>query len=286
MLIDIFKSFRPKQWVKNFFVFAAILFSRNFFNYSLLLRVTYIFLIFCALSSSVYLINDVVDIEKDRKHPKKKFRPIAAGKVPVWLAVTIAVIFSIVSLILSFELNFYTGIVSIVYFLQSVAYSFYFKNVVIIDVMVVAVGYVLRAVAGATAIEVGVSVWLLISITLLSLFLPLCKRRHEVSLVSGNATRKVLQEYTVEFLDQLISIVTASTIVVYSLYTFMSNTRPAAHRYLMLTIPFVMYGIFRYLFLVYTRDLGGEPEEIVLKDRPLIINILLWIITAGVVLYI
>lgn len=286
MLIDIFKSFRPKQWIKNFFVFAVILFSKNLFNYSMLLRVTYLFLIFCALSASVYLINDILDREKDKKHPKKKIRPIAAGKVPVWLAVTVAVVFSIASLILSFKLNLFTGIVAIIYFIQSVAYSFYFKNIVIIDVLIVAVGYVLRAVAGGAVIGVGISVWLLISITLLSLFLPLCKRRHEVNLVGGNTTRQVLKEYTVGFLDQLISIVTSSTIVVYSLYTFMSDKGTFAHRYLMLTIPFVVYGIFRYLFLVYTKDLGGEPEEIVLKDKPLIANILLWVVTAGIVLYI
>lgn len=286
MLIDIFKSFRPKQWVKNFFVFATLLFSRNFLDYSMFLRVSYIFLIFCALSSSVYLINDVIDRKKDSNHPKKRFRPIAAGRVPVWIAVTLSIVLSIVSLLLAFKLNLYTGVVALVYFIQSVAYSLYFKNVVIIDVLIVAVGYVLRAIAGGTTIEVGVSVWLLISITLLSLFLPLCKRRHEVNLVCGNTTRKVLKEYTVGFLDQLISIVTSSTIVVYSLYTFMSNTRPAEHRYLMLTIPFVVYGIFRYLFLVYTKDLGGEPEEIVLKDKPIIVNILLWVLTAGIVLYI
>lgn len=283
ILFNIFKSMRPKQWTKNFFVFAAILFSGNIFNPYMFLRVVYMFIVFSLVSSSVYLINDVIDVEKDKLHPKKKNRPIASGKVPIWVGVLTAVIIGSFSLGFAFYLGLYPGIVTLVYLAQATLYSAYYKNIVIMDVLFIACGFVLRAIAGGVVISVMPSVWLLICITLLALFLALCKRRHEIILLSNHAGshRKILEDYSIGLLDQMISVVTSSTLVVYSLYTFMANT----NRNLMFTIPFVLYGIFRYLYLVHKQDGGGEPEEIVIKDKPMILNILLWVLTAGIVLY-
>ncbi len=279
----ILKSFRPKQWTKNFFVFAAILFSQNIFNMGMFTNVISIFIIFCFLSSSVYLINDVIDVERDKNHPKKKNRPIAAGKLSKGFAVTLAGLLSIACIVISFSFNYYTGVVSLIYLIQATFYSLYFKNIVILDILFIAFGFVLRVIVGGLVISVNISVWLLICIILLSLFLALCKRRHEISLLSLGAKkhRKILEDYSVELIDQMISIVTASTLVVYSLYTFMASS----NKLLMLTIPFVLYGVFRYLYLVYKKDGGGEPEEIVLKDKPLMLNILLWVLTIFFTLY-
>lgn len=281
--IDIFKSLRPKQWTKNFFVFAAILFSQNIYNVSLLFKVVAVFIIFSLLSSSIYLINDVADIEKDKNHPKKKHRPIAAGRVPSWAAILLSIILLTFSLGASFALNFNTGLVSLIYLLQSIFYTLYFKNIVIMDVLLIAFGFILRVVAGGVVINVDISVWLLICVTLLALFLALCKRRNEISLLSKNASshREILDSYSIGLLDQMISIVTSSTLVVYSLYTFLSSP----NLYLMFTIPFVLYGIFRYLFLVHKKEGGGEPEDIVLKDKPMILNILLWVLVSYFALY-
>lgn len=284
IFVNIIKSLRPKQWTKNFFVFAAILFSQNLFNIPMLLRVILVFILFSLLSSGVYLINDIIDIEKDKNHPKKKQRPIASGAINPSVALVFAVLLSTFTLALSFKLSFYVGLVSLLYLIQSLLYSIYLKNVVIIDALLIAFGFVLRVVAGGLVISVNVSVWLIICVTLLALFIAFCKRRHEINLLSYKAGshRKILEEYSVELLDQMINVVTSSTLVVYLLYTFLSS----AEIELMYTIPFVLYGIFRYLYLVYKKNGGGEPEDIVLKDKHMVINILLWVLVVVIILYI
>lgn len=281
---DVFISLRPKQWVKNLFVFAAILFSQKIFEIDMLFKVAAIFIVFSLLSSSVYLINDALDVERDKLHPKKKHRPIASGRVSKSFAVVLAVILAAFCITAGFWFNKFTGIVTLTYFVQAVVYSLYIKNIMILDILFIAFGFVLRVVSGGTVINVSISVWLLICITLLSLFLALCKRRNEVCVLNDNAKghRKILEDYSLSLVDQMISIVTASTLVVYSLYTFMATQ----NKMLMLTIPFVLYGLFRYLYLVYKRDGGGEPEEVLLKDKPMIINLSLWIISILIILYV
>ena len=284
IFISIFKSLRPKQWIKNFFVFAAILFSQNLYNIFMVKRVVAIFIIFCFLCSGTYLINDVIDKEKDRVHPKKKRRPIASGDIPIWMAVSLAVLLLTFSLTVSFKFGFYIGLISSIYFIQALLYSVYFKKIVIIDALFIAFGFVLRVAVGGAVINVAVSIWLLICIILLALFLALCKRRHEINLLNQNASqhRSILDHYSIELLDQMISVVTSSTLVVYLLYTFLS----ARNDNLMFTIPFVLYGIFRYLYLVYVKNEGGEPEDTVIKDKPMIINISLWVLAVYIILYI
>ena len=280
----VIKSFRPKQWTKNFFVFAAILFSQNIFNIPMLIKVCIIFVVFSLLASSIYLINDVCDVEKDRKHPKKKNRPIASGKVPKWLAITIAIVMSLSCISISFYFGYYTGVVAIAYLVQAVFYSLYFKNIVIMDVLFIALGFLLRVVAGGVIIGVNISVWLLVCVTLLSLFMALCKRRHEMLLlgIDANSHRSILNDYSVSLLDQMISVVTSAILVFYSIYTFMANQ----NKYLMFTTPFVLYGIFRYLYLVYKKEGGGEPEEILLMDKPMILDLLLWVVVSYLALYV
>ncbi|AOQ24962.1 decaprenyl-phosphate phosphoribosyltransferase [Neomoorella thermoacetica] len=278
----LFLSLRPKQWTKNAFVFAAILFSRHLLELHPLVRTIQVFIIFCLLSGSTYLVNDLVDRERDRLHPRKKYRPIAAGLLPPLPAAVAAGITLAGSLSWAFALSWQVGLVSLAYALQTVAYSFYLKDMVIIDVFVVALGFVLRVVAGAAAIMVPVSAWLLIAVILLALFLALCKRRHElVSLDNATAHRGILSEYSVNLLDQMIATVTSATVVVYAIYTFIGAPRP----YLMYTVPLVLFGICRYLYLTYRCQGGGEPESLVLKDKPLAATILLWAASCFVILY-
>jgi len=288
------ESARPKQWVKNCFVFAAPLFSKKVFTHPesiLLAAVT--FLLFSAVSSAGYLINDVVDYESDRSHPKKRLRPIPSGRLSRRTAVVTAVILALASL-LGAGLMAGAGVsdiglpvVLIVYAILILTYSFWLKQVVILDVLVLAIGFVLRAMAGAAAVRVEISPWLYVCTILISLFLALSKRRHELVLLEGNASvhRPILKEYSPYMLDQLISVVTASTLVAYMLYTMDPDViAKLGTDKLLYTSPFVIYGIFRYLYLVHQKLEGGDPSELVMADRPLLACIFLWVLAVGLLL--
>lgn len=281
--IDVLALMRPKQWTKNLLLFAGLLFSQKFFYIPLLLKTSFAFGVFCLLSGSVYILNDMFDLSADRQHYRKRHRPLASGRLGVRQALVIFVILSAVSFYAAFNLGAPFLTVAALYFLLVLSYSRWFKHIVIIDVFAVALGFLLRAVAGGVAIGVRISPWLLICTLLLALFLGLTKRRHEYVVMENNGRghRRVLADYSVAYLDQLISAVTAATIMAYSLYTFSAGRT----EYLMLSIPFVIYGLFRYLFLVHQKEMGGSPEDVLLKDKPLLINILLWVVVCLIVLY-
>jgi 4-hydroxybenzoate polyprenyltransferase len=239
------------------------------------------------LSSSVYIINDILDVEADRQHPKKKNRPIASGKLSIPAAITATVIILLITFPLAYLLSPGFLAVSVSYFLLNLAYSIWLKHIPLVDVLVLAAGFVLRVGAGVTLINVErFSPWLYVVTTLLALYIGFGKRRAELSTLAGAAAshRKVLEGYTIPFLDQLIMIVSGTTIVAYSLYTFSAPNLPANHT-MMLTIPFVLYGIFRYLYLLQVEQAGGAPDELLLTDRPLQITILLWGISVLIIFY-
>jgi 4-hydroxybenzoate polyprenyltransferase len=278
MLKALLKTMRPRQWPKNIFIFAALVFDKQLLNVEAFLRTLAGFVLFCLISSSVYIFNDLADVEADRQHPEKKNRPIAAGKLPVGVAWVAGVVLVIVSLSLAFLLAPSFAAVLFIYFLLNVAYSKWLKHVPIIDVFVIAAGFVLRVHAGVTLIQVErFSPWLYVVMTLLSLFLGFGKRRAELALLAQGAGshRKVLDGYTLPLLDQYIMIVSGTTIVAYSLYTFSAPNVPKNDS-MMLTIPFVVYTIFRYLYLIEVKHAGGAPEEILLSDRPFQIAMVLW----------
>lgn len=287
MLRGLLVTMRPKQWTKNVFIFAAIVFDEKLFIPELLGRVLLGFSLFCVLSSTVYLVNDLADIEKDRQHPRKRFRPLASGRLSPDVAKGAVVILLLVSLPLSFALSVPFGIIATIYLLLNVAYSFVLKNIVILDVLVVAAGYVLRVAAGAFVITVErFSPWLYVCTTLGALFISIAKRRHELLLLDAGANqhRASLEEYTRHLLDEMIAVVASTTIIAYALYTFSAPNLPANHT-MMLTIPFVLYGIFRYLYLIHVKNEGGSPDELFLRDKPLLLTIALWGIAVVVVLY-
>ncbi len=277
------QTMRPKQWTKNLIIFAGIIFARKIFADGYLLQTLFAFAAFCLLSGSGYIINDLLDLENDRAHPDKQHRPLASGRLSASLAGIFVILTTAVSLGGAFWLNRYFALAALAYFLLTLSYSFKLKNIVIIDVLAIAVGFVLRAIAGAVVIAVDISPWLLVCTFLLALFLALTKRRHELLLLDEKARshRSILNEYQPGMLDQMISVVTSSTVMAYSLYTFTS----VHSSYLMATIPFVIYGIFRYQYLVYRRDFGGSPEMALLKDLPMLVNIILWVVSCAVILY-
>ncbi len=281
------RSMRPKQWTKNGFVFAALLFDGKLFQWGPVISSLIGFAVFCLLSSAVYLINDSVDAPADRLHPTKRNRPIARGDVPIPVAVSWAALLAIASLAVAFAMNPGFGIIGLLYFSSTVLYTFVLKHIVIIDVLVLALGFVLRVGAGAVLVAaIRFSPWMYVCMMMLALLLGFGKRRQELVELDGNAgTRAILSEYSVPLLDQIISIITGATLVAYAFYTFSAPQLPANHS-MMLTIPFVIYGIFRYLYLVHVKGAGGAPDEILLSDRPLQITIVLWGLAAVVVLYI
>jgi 4-hydroxybenzoate polyprenyltransferase len=278
---------RPKQWTKNLFIFAALLFDLKLFDLTYAVRTVLAFVLFCVLSGSVYLINDLTDIEKDRQHPVKRNRPLASGKLKRSWAVAAAVVVPPITLSLCFLLQPLFGLIALAYFVIQLLYSFGLKNVVILDVLIIAAGFVLRVAAGAAVAEAQrFSPWIYVCITLLALFLALGKRRNELTLLDANALehRKVLQEYSPELLDEMIALVTSSTVIAYSLYTFSAENLPA-NKAMMLTIPFVLYSIFRYLYLIHEKKLGGSPEEILIRDAPFIVSNLCWGAIVVLILY-
>jgi 4-hydroxybenzoate polyprenyltransferase len=289
MLRALLKTMRPRQWPKNGFIFAAVLFDRqlSLSNFTPLLRSLAAFAIFCLLSSAVYIINDILDRNADRLHPTKRNRPIASGKLSLRTAAIAAGLLVLVTLGLSFVLSSLLGWIGLVYFLVNLAYSIWLKHIPLIDVLIIAAGFVLRVGAGVAVIDVErFSPWLYVVTTLLALYIGFGKRRAEISLLAGNASnhRKVLDGYNLNFLDHLISIVSSSTIMTYSLYTFSAPNLPQNHA-MMLTIPFVIYGIFRYLYLIHVRQEGGAPEELLLADRPLQVDIALFGLAILVIFY-
>lgn len=281
-------ALRPRQWVKNLLVLAPVLFSRQLFSPGGLIRGLSAFGLFCAVSSSCYLINDIHDCERDRVHPVKSDRSIAAGKLGKRTAWITAFVLLILGMTGAALLNRKFALVLGLYWLITITYTFVLKRHVVLDVFAVSSGFVLRAVAGAVVLGVEISSWLLICTTLLALFLGFSKRRYELLLLKEAAGdhREVLEEYSPHFLDMMIAIVTASTVTSYALYTASEETVQRFHtRKLLLTLPFVLYGIFRYLYLIYHKQLGGDPVETAVTDTPTIINLILWAATVAVILY-
>ena len=280
-------SLRPRQWVKNFFVFAGLIFSQSLFT-PLVWPALGAFLIFCALSGAIYVFNDLADVDKDRLHPVKRNRPIARGALPAPVAMGLGVGLLVLSLAAAFALSLGFGLTAVAYAVLLIAYSVWLKHVVILDVLTVAAGFVLRAVAGAEAIAVEISGWLVICTILVALFLALGKRRHEYRTLKGEAAahRPILAEYSEGFLDQMVAVVTASTVTAYALYTMSPETVAKFDtRLLPVTLPFVLYGVFRYLYLLYRRELGGNPSDLLLNDRALLVNTVLWMLAVLVIIY-
>lgn len=286
-------AMRPKQWTKNGLVFLALIFSVNqawqpldVASWApLLAQAIVAFAAFTAVASAEYLVNDLVDMKSDRLHPRKRRRPLAAGTLRPRTAVLAAVALGLLGLATGATLGSLFLIVLVAYGLQSLAYSFWLKHVVILDVLTNAVGFVLRAIAGALAIAVPVSPWLY-SVTLLgALFIAIYKRRNELMVLETGATdhRPILAEYTTQLLDQMAAVVTAATVIAYSLYTFTAENLPKNHA-MMATVPFVLYGVFRYMYLVLRREEGGSPEEVILRDRPLLIDVVLWLVSSAAIL--
>ena len=287
VLAGIVVSMRPRQWLKNLVVFAALIFAKKLVFLPSLGRAAAAFVLFCCASGAVYIVNDLFDADRDRKHPQKARRPIASRALGVQPAVTAVILLLTVSLIAGFALSLPFGAVLLTYVVVNLVYSFWLKEVVIIDVMVIASGFVLRAVAGALIIDVPISHWLIMCTILLSLFLALCKRRQELeSLEDAHGHRTSLKDYSLGFIDQMINVVTPSTLVTYVLYSVSPEVEEKlGTRYLYLTVPFVLYGIFRYLYLVHRRGGGGNPAQALLTDRPLLLCVGLWALTIVVLLY-
>ena len=287
ILRALLKTMRPRQWPKNVVVFAALIFDRQLTNLHSFVHTLAGFILFCLLSSTVYIINDLMDQEADRQHPQKKNRPIASGTLPISIAIIAAVVILLVTLPLAFVESTGFGLICVGYFVLNLAYSLKLKHIPLIDVLVIATGFVLRVAGGVTLIRVErFSPWLYVVTTLLALYLGFGKRRAELALLAGNANthRKVLDGYTLPLLDQFITIVSSTTIIAYSLYTFSAPNLPANHA-MMLTIPFALYGIFRYLYLIQVKNSGGAPEELLLTDRPLQIAIAFWGIAILLIFY-
>ncbi len=281
MLKDLIISMRPKQWYKNLILFVGIVFSRNLFDFSMWFSVISAFIIFCMLSGGDYMINDILDMERDKKHPTKRKRPIASGSLKKSHAILFASLLIILALSGSYLINSLFFIVSIMFFFLHNAYTLFLKHIILVDVLTISTNFVIRAIAGCLAISVLISPWLIICAFLLALFLALGKRRHELVLLGEEAKghRKILEEYSTEMLDQMIGIASGALIISYSLYTFLAD-----NIYMMLTIPFAVYGLFRYLFLVHAKNFGGETERI-FKDKGMLLSMILWAVLVVLILY-
>ncbi len=288
MLTALIEAMRPRQWMKNTFVLIALVFGQRLYDRGAVVWSLGAFCIFCFLSSAVYLLNDVTDLEKDREHPTKRQRPIASGRLPVAVALVAGIVFALGSIGLSFAINTPFAALATTYLILNLFYSFSLKHVVILDALMVAIFFVLRAVAGAAAINVPISHWLLICTLLLALFISLSKRRHELVLLQNNASahRASLTEYSAYLLDQMIAVVTASTLMAYVLYTVDERTMSVfGSDRLLYTTPFVIFGIFRYLYLIHQKGEGGNPDRIIISDRPFLINLILWMAAVGIIIY-
>src|SRR3569623_3649239 len=290
--VALWRGLRPKQWIKNLLVLAGLVFTLNerwrcftpeMWRY--LARSSVAFVLFSLISSTIYLLNDVRDVEKDRRHPVKRIRPVASGALPPWLAVTAALTLMPLVFVASFLLSRSFFVVVASYVVMQFGYIFLLKELVLVDVFIIAIGFVMRAVSGVVVLGAQISPWLYIVTLLGAQYLGLCKRRNELVLLEGRAAvhRMILERYTAPLLDSLPSIVASSTIMAYSLYTFMSPTL-SSNNMMMLTVPFVIFGMFRYLYLAHSHNAGGSPEEVFLRDKPLLVTIGLWILTTGLIL--
>jgi 4-hydroxybenzoate polyprenyltransferase len=288
MVQELIRLMRPVHWAKNIFVLAPLVFAQRLHDPLSLKRAALAFFCFCAASSAIYIFNDYLDREEDRKHPIKALRPLAAGTVPVGTALTLALLLTVSALAIAFSLGPDFLLVVLAYVILNLAYTKWLKHVVILDVMVVSIGFVLRVVAGGVAISVEVSTWLLLCTILLALFLAFSKRRHELMLLNDEASdqRKVLSHYSPTFLDQMINVVTASAVVSYAIYSISPETiQRFQTRFLIYTIPFVLFGIFRYLYLVYHQSTKLNPTEAIVRDRPSLLNLLLWGLSVLAIIY-
>lgn len=288
-LYFILRSIRPQQWTKNLLIFAPLLFSKQLFVYTETLHTIFAFIIFCLMSGSVYLLNDLIDLENDKRHPLKCKRPLASGALSRRAAmIACAALLCICTLAASSLLNTAFLITAGAYLALQILYSTFLKHVVIIDVFCIAAGFVLRVVAGAEAIGVSFSTWLLFCTLLLALFLALSKRRHELMLLEADAVhhRKILYEYSAELLDHMIAIVTPCTLIAYMLYTISDDTvANFGTDGLKYTVPFVLYGIFRYLYLIHQKNEGGSPEKVLLNDLPILLTVICYALTCALIVY-
>jgi 4-hydroxybenzoate polyprenyltransferase len=277
---------RPREWIKNTFLFAPLFFAQKVLQPEAVLKSTLAFAVFCLAAGGVYLINDICDREEDKKHPQKSARPIASGALSVSLAVAAAIVLFAISIAVALALSWPFAFITLSYIILNLAYSNWLKHVVILDVFLIAFGFVLRVAGGAVVIDVVMSHWLVICTMLLALFLGFSKRRHELVTLASDDRRRVLAEYNPLFLDMMIGIVTSATVVSYALYTVSPETVQRFHTdRLLFTLPLVLYGVFRYLYLIYQRNHGGDPSQTLLTDRPLLINIGLWAVACGIIIY-
>ena len=288
-MLNAIKALRPKQWIKNFLLFAGIVFSHNLHNMEMLKNAVLGFVYFCFLSGAVYIINDIRDLKSDQQHPRKKYRPIASGVFPVGQAQILAIVLVLVALAGSFRINVRFGAIALGYFIMQATYSLFLKHLVIVDILTVAIGFVLRALAGIEAIRISgavvpVTPWFIIVTFFLALFIIMCKRRHELLLLEKNASdhRPVLEHYSASFIDQMISVVTSATVISYSMWATIGYK--GSHN-MIYTLPFVVYGIFRYLYIAYKKQEGGAPEIVLLTDLPLLIDVILWGIAVVLLVY-
>ncbi|MCX7019742.1 MAG: decaprenyl-phosphate phosphoribosyltransferase [Candidatus Sumerlaeota bacterium] len=283
---------RPKQWTKNFLLFAGVVFTHNLSQIGRLTDAVSAFIIFCGLSGVIYLFNDLRDGESDRQHPLKCQRPIASGQLSEPLAWSAALIISVLCIVWAFFLNPKFGGYAVVYFIIMVLYSAVLKHVVILDLLIVAIGFVIRAMAGVRAIELPgedlpITPWFITCILFLALFIVICKRRHELILLADSASshRPVLEHYSPAFLDQMVSVATTASVLSYALYVVLGAPPTPKRNLMIMTLPFVLYGIFRYLYLVYKREEGGSPENMLLRDIPMLVNIGLWAVVIVLIFY-
>lgn len=286
-MIEWIKLIRVKQWIKNFFLFAPLVFSFHLFDLNYFLTVVQAFFVFCILSSVVYIVNDIADLESDRRHPVKKNRSLPSGKISIKQAVIVAILFLFAAILFSINLNSKFKLAAFTYLFINALYSFKLKQVVLLDVFLIAFGFMIRIIAGGWVINVYISSWLILTTLFLSLFLAITKRRSELIVIENNSdTRKVLSDYSITFTDQMATISAAGAVISYALYTVSERTREIFQtENLIFTTPFVVYGIFRYLFLVHKRNLGENPTYIITSDVPMIINLILWLASSIFIIY-
>ncbi|MEO8607647.1 MAG: decaprenyl-phosphate phosphoribosyltransferase [Chloroflexota bacterium] len=289
VIIGLLRTMRPKQWTKNAIIYAGLVFDGQLFIADSLFRVTVSFILLCLAASSIYIINDLVDIERDRQHPKKKYRPLPSGQLPVSLARAAAVIIPIGIIILAALYSLSFSIILLIFIVINILYSFKLKHIVLIDVMTITAGYVLRVAGGVLVIHVAkFSPWLYAVTALLALFLAISKRRQELIIMADGATtvRPIFKEYNLPLLDEMLRTVTTATLIAYILYTIEApSVLLAGTNLALITVPFVMYALFRYLYLIHVKGEGGAPDEVLLRDRPLLASIFLWGITFVFILY-
>ena len=288
-LLYLLRTMRPKQWTKNGFVLVALIFDGKLLDLPLALTAISTLVCFCLASSSVYILNDLIDIERDRHHPRKRLRPLASGQLNPGFAKAAMLVLAILGIVGAGLVNANVGLTVAAYFTLNVAYCVYLKNLVIIDVMMIAVFFVLRVVAGAVAVEVSAfSPWLYICVSLLALFIGFGKRRHEIVLLQDDASghRTSLKQYNLPLLDQVIGIVTTSGLISYTFYSFEAETALADPSQMMLTVPLIVFVVFRYLYLIHVEQRGGAPDDLLFADRPLLAAVVLWVLSVMAVIYV